>query len=75
MAGQGGDVIYRSAEQPCGLDYSAACFDAACAFSSALRASFDVFQNRAEMFVLGNRGVGHTLLVFVEHGVGDRNAF
>ncbi|MFT5865361.1 MAG: hypothetical protein ACI82I_001094 [Gammaproteobacteria bacterium] len=27
------------------------------------------------MFVLGDRGVGHSLLVFVEHRVGDRDTF
>ena len=34
---------------------------------------FDVLQNRAEVFVLGDGRVGHTL-VFVEDGIGDRNA-
>lgn len=41
----------------------------------AVNRPFDVFQNRAEMSILGDRGMGHTLLVFVEHRVGDRDTF
>jgi hypothetical protein len=41
MAVQRGDFIYRSPEQPCGHDYSAACGAGVLAFSFARLASFE----------------------------------
>lgn len=41
MAGQGGDVIYRSPEQPCCFGHSAGCGAAVSPFVFARRASFE----------------------------------